>query len=504
MGTNIAGVVDWATNMPFVDLFKASRPWISGSDKLWDDKRALDLDENGWVRSLKPGQRARTLILTNKRHRGGTFVLLHDGEGEIDLEYSMKVVEGRSRPGRYVFQVAKNEQIGFAITKTNPRNPIRNIRVLAPGGSCEADDMRWCDASHPCPSGACLPFEDTYQERVFHPKFLATMTRYAVLRFMNWMIPRKDAHRVWAERPKVTDARWRGKGVPIEIMVALARRVRAEPWFTIPHQVDDDYVASFAAQVRDTLPEEFRVWVEHSNEVWNAQFPQHAAVAKCQAGKSQEGQYGAAIVCHAERSDAIFAVWHSAFGESADRVVRVLGSQAASAWGSELALSHRDLHERVDAVAIAPYFGLVAKWDNESEIARMSFSELLARTENELLPKAIEQMRQQAEVAKRFDVDLVAYEGGQHFVGFGEAENNKKINTLYDAINRHPQMKDLYLRYFAAWREAGGQLFVNFTDCDRYTKFGRWGILEYIDQPRAKAPKFQAVMEFIDENPRWW
>ncbi|MGB5194913.1 MAG: hypothetical protein WBN70_18150, partial [Polyangiales bacterium] len=60
----MAGVVDYSTDMPFVDLFKSSRPWISGSDEKWDDGRPLDLDEYGWVRSLKPGQVARTLMLT--------------------------------------------------------------------------------------------------------------------------------------------------------------------------------------------------------------------------------------------------------------------------------------------------------------------------------------------------------------------------------------------------------------------------------------------------------
>ncbi|MGB5683566.1 MAG: hypothetical protein WBM47_17095, partial [Polyangiales bacterium] len=64
IGSNLAGVVDYSTDMPFVDLFKSSRPWISGSDEKWDDGRPLDLDEYGWVRSLKPGQVARTLMLT--------------------------------------------------------------------------------------------------------------------------------------------------------------------------------------------------------------------------------------------------------------------------------------------------------------------------------------------------------------------------------------------------------------------------------------------------------
>ena len=84
IGSNLAGVVDYSRDIPFVDLFKSSRPWISGSAKKWDDKRPIDLDEHGWVRSLMPGQVARTLMLTTGGHPGGEFIVVYDGRGEID------------------------------------------------------------------------------------------------------------------------------------------------------------------------------------------------------------------------------------------------------------------------------------------------------------------------------------------------------------------------------------------------------------------------------------
>jgi hypothetical protein len=505
IGTNIASAVDWNTEMPFVDLFKSSREWVSGTKGgAWSDGRPLDLDENGWVRSLKPKQVARTLMPTHVKRPGGLFVVLYDGEGEIQFAYGLEEVPGESRPGRYLIKATKNPSFDFDIIKTNPRNPIRNIRVLAAGGSCEKDDGRWCDASHPCPGSACIPFEETYREKIFHPKFLATMGRYSVLRFMEWLGTNDSTISKWSERPKLTDARWSEKGVPIEVMVSLSKRLRAEPWFTIPHRADSDYITKFASLVRETLPEEFRVWVEHSNEVWNPQFAQYREVAACQAGKNEDNEFGAALVCHAERSDAIFRAWREVFGESRSRVIRVLASQSGNVWVAEQLLRHRDLHERVDALAIAPYFGLIANEDNEAEIAAMSLDQLIARTERDVLPEAISQMQQHAELAKRFGLSLVAYEGGQHFVAIGYAVDNERINSLYDALNRDPRIKDLYTHYLTAWRRAGGQLFVNYTHCDAYSKWGRWGLLEYVDQPPAEAPKFEAIMQFIQQNPRWW
>jgi hypothetical protein len=494
-------VVDHSVDMPFVDLFKSARPWISGGGDKWDDGRSIDVDENGWVRSLRPGQVARTLMLTKGGHSAGEFIVLYDGEGEIS--HSNELLSSQSRTGRHVIRVKKDGAVLFEISKTNPDNPIRNIRVLPPGGSCEEDDARWCDPSHPCASGECLPFEKTYEERIFHPKFLRDMSHYSVLRFMDWMRTNNSKVRTWSERPRVTDATWSRRGVPVEVMVALVIRLRAEPWVNIPHLADDEYVASFASLVRDILPEDFRVWVEYSNEVWNGQFDQYREVGACPAGKSEK-PHKAVLVCQAERSDAVFRSWREIFGESASRVVRVVGSQAAVPWVSKTVLSHGKLYERADALAIAPYFGIIAKPKNEAELTRLTVDALVKRAESETLPEAIQNMHAQAEVAKSFGLDLVAYEGGQHYTGAQGVENNEKINALYDSLNRDPRMKGLYLRYLAAWRDSGGKLFVIYNNVGAYTKWGRWGIKEYVDQPRADAPKFDAVMEFIEQTPRWW
>ncbi|MGI9253487.1 MAG: hypothetical protein ACR2J8_07065, partial [Thermomicrobiales bacterium] len=65
IGTNLAGVTDYATERPFADVFKTARPWFSGVDGgAWEDNRALDLDSNGNVRSLLANQVARSVLFT--------------------------------------------------------------------------------------------------------------------------------------------------------------------------------------------------------------------------------------------------------------------------------------------------------------------------------------------------------------------------------------------------------------------------------------------------------
>jgi hypothetical protein len=92
----------------------------------------------------------------------------------------------------------------------------------------------------------------------------------------------------------------------------------------------------------------------------------------------------------------------------------------------------------------------------------------------------------------------MAYEGGQHLVGHGGAENNEKLTQLFHAVNRHPKMKALYLRNLKDWEDAGGDLFCVFSSVGRPSKWGSWGVLEYAAQDPAQAPKYQALREYLD------
>ena len=60
------------------------------------------------------------------------------------------------------------------------------------------------------------------------------------------------------------------------------------------------------------------------------------------------------------------------------------------------------------------------------------------------------------------------------------------------------------MQYLADWKAAGGQLFAVFSSVGKYGKWGSWGILEHEFQDPKTAPKFRAVTQFLEENPRWW
>ena len=143
--------------------------------------------------------------------------------------------------------------IWLYITSTDPNhtgNYIRNIRVIMPG------------------------FPDSSTD-IFHTSFLEKLKQYRLLRVMQWMETNGSTQSRWSTRTRMEDARWNrpgSGGVPVEAMVKLANKLSADLWVNMPHQADDEYIASFAALVRDSLAPNLKIRVEYSNEVWNGSY----------------------------------------------------------------------------------------------------------------------------------------------------------------------------------------------------------------------------------------
>ena len=71
-------------------------------------------------------------------------------------------------------------------------------------------------------------------------------------------------------------------------------------------------------------------------------------------------------------------------------------------------------------------------------------------------------------------------------------------NPLLFEANRDPRMGQLYSQYLEAWHKAGGKTFVHFSAPRIYSWYGSWGAKEYITQPRSEAPKYDALLRYIE------
>lgn len=135
LGINLAEARDWNTALPFVDLFRLSRKWISQQQgKRFGKGPPLDLDEHGWVKSLQPGCRADTALCSMRggHYPSGRYTILYDGKGKMDVVPKSTVV--RFTQGKAIIDVDSSRGAFFLrIVKTDPNDYIRNIRVIRPG-----------------------------------------------------------------------------------------------------------------------------------------------------------------------------------------------------------------------------------------------------------------------------------------------------------------------------------------------------------------------------------
>ena len=552
LGTNLSSVIYYSSEYVFVDAFKMANEWIpqdiNGMQTSEFDQ--LDLDENGWVKSLPDSgdpdvdyRFVATVMLWDigTHFPQGDYTILYDGEGTLDVSFAgervsydlfllakqreqlpsnsylispdgdyvtylfpAKKQDTVATPGRMVVATPpENNGIFMRITETDPNDTgeyIRNIRAIMPD------------------------FEDVYETEPFHPDFLDMLAPYQVIRFMDWMRTNETTQQAWENRAHDTDYTYgTHKGTPVETMVDLANRLEVDPWFTLPHEATDAYMAEFAGIIKTTLNDNLDVYIEYSNEVWNGGFPQGdwvQAQAIVQWDDDGYSDYSKRMNWYGMRSAEMCDIWQTEWGIDNDRLHCVVGGQATVSWYMETHILPCPLwadapcsDHGLSDIAIAPYIGnyiaapeneaAITAWLDESDGGFDSlFTELLVggvltgtTAPDGAVAAAIANVEDYMVVSQSSGLPLVAYEGGQHLVGYGGVQNNPLIADFLSEANRQPRMEEAYTAYLEGWQTASlGGLLVHFSSSGRYTQHGSWGAMEYLDE--GVTPKYSALMTY--------
>ncbi len=510
LGINSNEVMDDDASIPFIDVFKTSIPFEEA--RPWLTKGKIEYDKDGWPKKLNGGQAGTRFLykLPKNTVPEGNYTVLYDGEGQIDYSDDAKLVS-RER-GRDIIKITAgrdNEfRVKLIIKLSNEKDYLRNIRVLMPGGVCSNNPYRRVLRKNQCRRGQFLSFEKHYASLIFNPDYLNYMKDFKVIRFMNMSGITRNPISQWSKRPKVSNATWGGKatvrGAPLEIMVALANKLNADPWFNIPHKANNDFVRRYAQYVKANLKPNLKAYVEYTNEAWNTIFTQaHYVKDMGERMGLDPDRDKAGYKYFSLRSVQIFDIWEQTFGGT-DRIVRVMGSWAGWTRMSEMLLSYRNAYKKTDAIAIAPYFFPSLKSAKKAHSVAQLFKLMYDPKERYSIPSVLGMIHKNSLVAKKFGVDLIAYEGGQHLVDWKSRSTKTHPTKLMIAANKDWRMAKAYSIFMRGWRDNGGKLFVNFSAPRTYQWFGSWGTKEYITQPVSKAPKHRALLQFAHKNPCWW
>lgn len=492
-----------------VDIFKSSRTfWETDlDDYVWDTHNGLTLDANGYPTSINTaeGRAARTLIweALEGNYPTGTYTLLYDGVGTIELgmdAVNPVFTDNGNLNNRITFEVntPTNEGIMVDITASDLTDYVRNIRIIRP-------DIAGSDYVN---TYATEPFTDLFYER--HKYFKS-------VRFMDWMSTNYSRYSTWAERPTWQKSTWAiyegGFGVPVEVMVHVANRLQADPWFCMPHRADDDYMTQFATYVRDHLDMDLQVSIEYSNEVWNDFFSsyehldgQNTYALDRGAANGVTGHFERIGYWLGRRSGEMFDIFTIVFGGDS-RLVKIIPIQTGPDLATPITLDYvhngTPLHQIGDVVAGATYFG--GEYDRDA-LNGMTTTELLDALAMNMYNhdsgpywtlQTIELLNSDKYQAS--NLQFVAYEGGQHLANFaGTPEDN--ATTVLIAANRDARMGDIYTNFYDWWAASGAGTFMTFTSMGEASMFGAWGLLENIEQDTLTAPKWLATTEWIRDN----
>jgi len=480
MGANLAPVSDYSQTPVFVDLMEQARRFGT-PEAPWDEKARLGAD--GWPLGdfgvvLMVGQ-------ADVPQTSGVYVLSFTGHARVEAVASPAVL----RKPRYDAQ--KNHstwevvmppgaaQLMLRFTATGPG--VKDLKVIRPG----------YDAVHP-PS--------------FTRLFLQHVAAFKTLRFMDWLHTNGSTVRTWEQRADPHTTHFLGAaGVPWERILELSNTNGSDLWLNLPVEADDDYIRQLALLCRTMLKPDLHVYLEYSNEVWNAGFGQfhknlqltreelalHANSTLRAGGETDVNRL--AYRHTAQRLLDMAAIFRSVYGPRAyaQRIRPLLAAQVVQPAILQLQLRFIEMAygppaDYLYGLAVAPYFNLGPHQTEDDLSADQVLSAMGASVDQLERQNALEA---NVALARWYGIPLMAYEGGADTFGPGSLEAKRQAS-------HDPRMRALCQRYLAKWFDTGGDLFMWFQAGagDWSNRFGTWELSESLQDQ--SAPKLRCLQDF--------
>ena len=562
LGMNLTGISYYSGQYPTIDLMKKADPWLtqcatwmssSCKSSTFDsgEEAQLDLDANGWVRSLPANDSplvyryASTVVVSDDAHPVGKYIVKYDGQGTLVYGGVASKVDAESTPGRDVVNVVAGSNIFLlSVMATTPSNYLRNIRVYPPGGACANDLMTWVTSASSCnaSTGAYVAFENFPATSTWFPSFLKDLKGFRTLRFMDWVNTNSNTSVSWSDRPSITKRAWAGAaGVPYESLFDLSRTLGADPWIALPPYVNDDYIHQFGKLAHQLLASGLTLNLEYGNEMWNYSFPAtgwalgQAKTTYATALAGGANQYELQRNWYAQRLVQACNIVKGEFGADASRVRCIANVQNGNAYDVDQLMTcpyaGGNCAKSIDVIAVAPYFAgylsdaanlpTIASWYASSDGGLdQVFQEIIgtdsAATAAALTPLAttsqtpggaLTSLKTLAKLTKaaaaKYGKPMWAYEGGQGMTP-PMGSTDQDLLALMIAANRDARMGAAYQTMLQDWVSAGGQTFALFNDVSPYTKWGFWGLRESQFATTANSPKWNTAVQWRDSTPCWW
>ena len=512
IGVELAGLGDGSRSMPFVDLAKTLRPFTSIGKGA-----AAPVDAQGW-----PTADCQTVLFDIRPvpawsppiddpdafqpDWSGTYKLSLVGRAEIGAEGGgASVVNSKYDPAKNITSADVIVSKGCGVLVLSFKQTVRDSSAAPGSGFTQLRVIR--------------PGYSADTTQTFTREFLTALKPFAALRFMDWLDSNHNpgfygdaGHHAleWKDRRLPTDATQvacGGKyGAAWEYVVELANETGKDIWINIPVAATDDYVKQLALFLKAKLKPGIKIFIEHSNEVWNFGFPQYiynklAAIDEVKSVPASplnsdkvNNEEAYAHRRHGARLHKIAEIFADEFGPGS-MLTRIRPIYAS--WLISPEPHYRDVLKWMNdaygsptnyiyAIASAAYYNAEKAGTNDSPEAIVN---VMKRNSDENRARHLKLKT----IADSYGLKYAQYEVGPDNGG-GKTQN--VANRI--RANRLPEMGSLVEYDAEQWFGMGGDLYMYFAMPDTYSRYGCWGLSEDIRQ--LDTPKWKAIYKLTTDQ----
>ena len=338
-----------------------------------------------------------------------------------------------------------------------------------------------------------------YGKNIWNETFVKEIEPFTTLRFMDWGNTNGSTIVSWDQRRLPGDKNNydigmdpnNASGLAYEWMIDLCNRYDKNCWICLPSSADDNYIRQLAILCKKNLNPSLKLYLEYSNEVWNYGFQQYFYAEEMgqkttEIGLTEDtkfdGNYSANYYVY--RSFQMFDIFEEIYGienmgTQCIRVIATSGNTAIFDAAYNNVFYSKDVYnkndQRADYLAVAPYVG--AGLDGFDVDIEYKFHDAIDSTLDSYVKSCYN-------LAKKYGLPLIAYEGGQHLLlGANAWSANQNIYNQYIyMLNKFAPYFDLYCHYCltGAWGSGGA-----------------WGANSHTGQDLSEAPKLRALYDWI-------
>ena len=282
--------IDVNSTTPYIGIGINNLSYFDGAYMMVDAVRESEFRTGEWGYDVKadangaPGQDFH-MITSSLLTQAGTYKLIF--KGKADLFVSGTPADGSSnRPyiANKLYNTKTNTTTADVVYPTQAKEntwiTFSNTRRTATSSSSDGvtDIHLW------------RPGYPTNGSVTFSKEFLAAMSKFHLIRGMDFVSTNSNPSVTWADRTTMNHLGMvdNNHGQPWELLILLANQTDKDIWLNVPVKADNDYVKKLAQLIRygsdgknpytttqakpiyPPLKTGLRVYIEYGNELWNS------------------------------------------------------------------------------------------------------------------------------------------------------------------------------------------------------------------------------------------